>query len=684
MKPWPLLGLLLLAAMPLAPAWADTPPASTALAFRIDEGRNLNSFLRQGPVAAHLLLRSGVDPRLLVAFPAGNSGVGLWFAKTVEPVTWKLISPPRALSAFDARHRPLHGIECDVEVDASELEVHGAVLSSIRVLRDYELQNPAPAEVLVTPHVSGTRIDWERARLDGAAGYSLSVEAQPGARVSAGKLAVAAGQPLRLHVRALTGEQPLTALEPLLTRNAGSDERARQVLAFLSYREKFLAGSWRFDTYFGRDTLMSALLLAPVLEPAALDSALGSVLDRLAPDGEVAHEEDIGEFAVLRHAKEGGARVATPVYDYGMVDDDFMLAPLAARWLLTEQHASAWAREFLARKGESGERRGAALARNLLWVVERTAGFARDPRANNLVSIKAGRSTGDWRDSDLGLGGGRYPYDVNAALVPAALEATALLSDSGLLDNFLAGAQRRSLGRAAAQAQAWSVHAPPLFAVDMPAAEARAAIGSYAAEIAVDPEPALAALDIHALEFHALSLDEQGRAVPILNSDEGFRLFLTDPEPVDLARCIIAIMRPFPAGLITSAGLLVSNPMPAGADLRHEFNRSAYHGTVVWSWQQALLAAGLARQLRRNDLPVSLRAQLARARGDFWAVIRKTQALRTSELWSWSYAAGRYQPEPFGRSRADVDESNAAQLWSTVYLGLTPPAPITIDTSPGN
>src|SRR5690349_14351031 len=114
MKPWPLLGLLLLAVMPLAPAWADTPPASSALACRIDEGRNLNSFLRQGPVAAHLLLRSGVDPRLLVAFPAGNSGVGLWFAKTVEPVTWKLISPPRALSAFDARHRPLHGIECDV------------------------------------------------------------------------------------------------------------------------------------------------------------------------------------------------------------------------------------------------------------------------------------------------------------------------------------------------------------------------------------------------------------------------------------------------------------------------------------------------------------------------------------------------------------------------------------------
>ena len=58
------------------------PPGARALAFRIDEGRNINSFLREGPVAAHLLLRSGTEPRILVAFPAGNSGVGLWFEKT--------------------------------------------------------------------------------------------------------------------------------------------------------------------------------------------------------------------------------------------------------------------------------------------------------------------------------------------------------------------------------------------------------------------------------------------------------------------------------------------------------------------------------------------------------------------------------------------------------------------------
>ena len=59
-------------------------------------------------------------------------------------------------------------------------------------------------------------------------------------------------------------------------------------------------------------------------------------------------------------------------------------------------------------------------------LVKRAAPFAADPRAGNLVSIKAGRMTGNWRDSEQGLGRGRYPYDVNAALVPAALVAAAL------------------------------------------------------------------------------------------------------------------------------------------------------------------------------------------------------------------------------------------------------------------
>jgi hypothetical protein len=652
---------------------APDPPT---LSFRIDEGRNINSFLRRGPVAAHLLLRSGNEPRLLVAFPAGNSGVGLWFERTPTPTSWTLTTPPRPHSARDAQGRPLHGIEFTVEVSAPELVVRGAVLSSVRVLRDYELLGRAPAEVAAQPRIVGRSLAWSRDRLDGAAGYQLSIEVQGDAQVTARKIRKVTDAPLRLKVLALTGETPLMPLDALLApgaAHAGDDSRARNALAFLSYQEKYLAGSWRFDTYFGRDTLISALLLAPVLEASAMESAIASVLDRLAPNGEVAHEEDIGEFAVLRNSREGRAPNATPIYDYGMVDDDFLLAPLAARWLLADSRGRARAAAFLAARSATGEKRGDLLARNLTWMVERTAAFAADPRAGNLVSIKAGRMTGNWRDSEQGLGRGRLAFDVNAALIPAALAAAADIHDAGLLAAYLPTGRRETLAAARAQARVWEQKAPALFAVEIPADVARAGIAAYAREVGVEAEAAAGALGKSSLAFQALSLDEGGKPVPIMNSDEGFRLLLNDPPAAELARSMTAIMRPFPAGLLTEAGLLVANPAHAPADLRREFTRFAYHGTVVWSWQQALLAAGIDRQLRRRDLPEPLRAQLHDARKELWRVIGNSSSLRTSELWSWSSDRGRLRAEPFGRPGADADESNAAQLWSTVYLGLTRP-----------
>jgi len=169
----------------------------------------------------------------------------LWFETTGAPVTWILVSPPKPIEALDAKRRPLHGIEFEISTDVADLQPRAAVLSSIRVLRDFELQSRAPAEVMVAPREAQDRIEWQRDRLDGAAGYRLTVFTVRGK----------AGAPLRLRVQALTGEPPLTPLDAPVTVRGTS--RAQDALTFLSYREKFLAGSWRFDTYFGRDTLMS-------------------------------------------------------------------------------------------------------------------------------------------------------------------------------------------------------------------------------------------------------------------------------------------------------------------------------------------------------------------------------------------------------------------------------------------
>ncbi len=665
-----LIGVIALASC----ATPTNPPAAPpSLRFQIDEGRNINSFVREGPVAAHLLLRSGTDARILVAFPAGNSGVGLWFNKSDRPLQWTLARPPTPVTEKDAQGRPLHGIEAEVLVDSTRLDIHEAVLSSVRVLRDYQALGTLPDGIATTPTVTGNRVVWARSRLDGAAGYRLSLEALDGAQVS--KEAITGNDKLRLKIVALTGETPLTAIDitSLLTATAARDPRARDVLTFLSYREKYLAGSWRFDTYFGRDTLMSLTLLAPVMQNLAIESGIGAVLTRLAPNGEVAHEEDIGEFAVLRNLKEGRGPVDTPIYDYGMIDDDFMLAPVTANWLLATE-GRAVARQFLSETNANGQQQGDALVRNLVWVVERTSAFAADPKPIHLVGIKEGRMTGQWRDSEEGLGRGRYAYDVNAVLVPAALDATHRLLESGLLDSYLTDAQRRTLQRASAQHDIWSRKAPPMFVVTVPATRARDQVAAYAAAVGVDAKQSLAALDSGlregSLTFNALSLDADGKPIPIMHSDDGFALLFTQPTAAQLQRSIEALMRPFPAGLLTPVGMLVANPAFADREAQSRFDNTAYHGTVVWSWQQAVFAAGLSRQLARTDLPANLRTRLQTAHSQLWKAIDASDALRSSELWSWSFSNDQYHPEAFGQQNTHADESNAAQLWSTVYLSF--------------
>ena len=129
-------------------------------------------------------------------------------------------------------------------------------------------------------------------------------------------------------------------------------------------------------------------------------------------------------------------------------------------------------------------------------------------------------------------------------------------------------------------------------------------------------------------------------------------------------------MRPFPAGLMTPVGMLVTNAAFADATLQPMFARDRYHGMVVWSWQQALMAAGIAKQRARSDLPAETQAMLATAHKELWQAIDATYAARSSELWSWSTKDGQYILEAYGQRDGDKTEANAVQLWSTIYLAV--------------
>jgi hypothetical protein len=379
---------------------------------------------------------------------------------------------------------------------------------------------------------------------------------------------------------------------------------------------------------------------------------------------------------VLDHLKADGSRSAAPVYDYKMIDEDYLLAPVAAAWLL-QPGAEARSAAFLAAPvGGPLERngtRGAALVRNLQYVVASAQAFAQNPGLAHLIGLKPGQIVGEWRDSGTGLGGGHYPYDVNAVLVPAALEAAARLSAGGLLTRYLSASDRTLFSGAGRMAVVWRERAPRLFEVTLSHSITANAVEIYADSQGVPSRPALAALGQGPLRFHALALSAAGEPVPVMNSDEGFLLLFADPEPQTLDRIVTTLIRPFPAGLMTGAGMVVANPVFCAPALQNLFSRNAYHGTVVWSWQQALFAAGLGRQLERHDLPAAVRADLVKAQRVLWSAIEATRSMQNAELWSWAYQAGHYQLRPFGSSAADADESNAAQLWSTVYLAVQQP-----------
>ena len=649
------------------------------LSFDVDEGLNLNSFLRDGPVAAHLLLRSGSDPRILVAFPAGNCGVGLWFSHSTTPATWTLLGRPQPLIIKDERGRPLYGLTADARVTGvKDLSIKQAVLSSVRVLRDYQAEGTFPAQVAANPTIQNSTITWARDRLDDAAGYRLSIEITEGALQGEHVTAGSSGG-IALKITAASGEAPMTPLsgEELLNGRAKADAAARNALTFLSFQEKFVAGSWRFNTYFGRDTLMSVRLLMPALTPRAVEAGLGAVLTRLSPQGEVAHEEDIGEFAILDHLSADQPKSDAPVFDYKMIDGSFMLGPVAAAWLLDDERGRSQAAQFLGSmdgRTQAPRALGADLVGNLRFVVQAAAKFAHAPRAANLIALKPGVPVGQWRDSNTGLAGGRYPYDVNAVFVPAALEAASRFFLSGLLEPYLEPADHAMFARAESRSRIWRDRARPLFDVTVPSADARRDITRYAATLSVSGDAALRSVGDLPVRFPALSLDADGKPIAVVHSDEGFDLLFGRPTPAAL-RHYMTLMRPFPAGLLTDVGMVVANPVYAAPAIQAELTNNAYHGTVIWSWQQAVMAAGLQRQLGRPELSSIVKEELRAAQRQLWSAIRASRTLQNSELWSWSFAQGHFRIAPFGANAADADESNAAQLWSTVYLAISDPQP---------
>ena len=132
---------------PTDPALYGAPDGED-LAFGVQEGDIRNYFRRQGPVAVHLLTRSGADARIVAAFPANNQGIGIWFSGAGEDTQlWAGADDESDLAAGggleavvrtdEGAARDLNGVRATVRSDATSLTAYLPVLANVRTVRDY-------------------------------------------------------------------------------------------------------------------------------------------------------------------------------------------------------------------------------------------------------------------------------------------------------------------------------------------------------------------------------------------------------------------------------------------------------------------------------------------------------------------------------------------------------------------
>jgi hypothetical protein len=249
-------------------------------------------------------------------------------------------------------------------------------------------------------------------------------------------------------------------------------------------------------------------------------------------------------------------------------------------------------------------------------------------------------------------------------LMPAALRGAAEIVGSGLLSDDTQSLPGKDV--LLQMAAVWEAHAAAYFKVTVASAEAKKRLVEYAGEYGY-PLPVMPNSDV---SFYAVALDAHREPIPVMHSDVGLDMLFLQRPAAQLAEIVTTLSQPFPAGLSTPVGVLAANPAYADVEARALVTRNHYHGTVVWSWQQAMMIAGLDAQLRRHDLSEALRGELQAARLAIWSGITASKAIINSELWSFAVSADEYRIAPFGQSEGHLTESNAAQLWSTVFLAL--------------
>ncbi|RFU81149.1 glycogen debranching enzyme [Trichoderma arundinaceum] len=680
-----------------------------------------------------------IGPRFIVAWPAGNSGICTFFqpqsgrngSLAIELVNSTLGTPLGPVyHKSKGSANPVVGVEGVLSFNNSA-ELPIAILGSVRNIRDFT-EGPSLLSPIIQAGVKVTRFQKTGAQisrlwLDNVTTTTFTLvpwkNSDNSIRIDNTTLRFGSGF---YHFSASFNYPQLKQLTPSQILNNQSQSLIKQKpetvssLSFFSYTEKLLAGGWRFLTYFGRDSMLAALLLQPVLSTgngSAIEAVIGAALERVnRTDGSVCHEETIGDYATFVNLQNNITSTAAG-FTYPMIDTDYYLPVLMARYFSSSPERIA---PLLDTKAGAID----VTNLNLTWgdlsyttaskIMNLTAAFEQNQTVDNLIALKPDQIVGQWRDSTYGIANGRIPFDVNCALAPAALYAiSSLAAMPGVYPNN--SVTRNWTAVAAQRAKVWEDKTLQFFQHNMTTETAVTRLKQYTSKNTFYNGPtngdsvANYSTDGTVIDYGlAINSTTAPEIIPITHTDTGFRHYLlnaTDDEQLTtfINASANSILRPFPAGLNTPVGVVVANPALSNNDvLIANFTNSAYHGTVVWSWQLALMAKGFERQLERchatnvTDIPSSITnataipqfcsnkgvyTALKSAYNKLWDIIDDNAEQLESEVWSWTYNGGKNGTEAdFKFSPLGVlppppgvgggTESDVRQLWSLTFLSV--------------
>ena len=530
----------------------------TTLFIRKTEGDFENILMRDVPtrIAAHVQIPVNANSRrVVVAMPAGKASLCF---ETAQPAGWTLADPLLPFAEADGQNGvrfTLASSVPEISIPVSSILLHHTLIARFGLdpdrrnenrlkdlirsggIREIEaalglsLQDLAGRGEIIGPVVEtgGNSITFTRRALDGKHRYRLEFTGGPDTSVSVtgdglriARREPTCSAPLRLVVRASTDFALLTPLpfDELVNdrgrKLAAQDPHFAEAIRnfeFLSYREKFLAGSWNFLSYFGRDTLISLSIMWPVLSAPARRTGIQSVANEIAPEGIVNvtdewtddrttmdalesffHEYDRGNRDRARHLMQTILDGTVPEHPFlDVLDQTFMYPSAAARWFrkIADADLAHWLQAAHPVLGRT-ESNLATLLRNWNYLLKSAAPYlaawqalrAKYPalappqliaahpdefQATRRALISTIAGAANWRDT-YNLPWHFRSEDINVNLLPLAIgamqEMIARIRALGLGEALLAAAQAHGLAeirgyledpaRFAAAAEAWS------------------------------------------------------------------------------------------------------------------------------------------------------------------------------------------------------------------------------------